>query len=85
MGSGWPALLVPVGLVSIWLKNRAKSKGYCSDPACTAALDDMLTTCPGCGGTIAGEIERPGDRLAAEDRLRELERGREPAAIDPSS
>jgi hypothetical protein len=49
---------------------------YCSDPRCARSLarDDAL--CPGCGGTVAGEIETPDDRLEAEDRIRRLERDR---------
>lgn len=42
----------------------------CSDPACRAALADMAAVCPGCGGTIAGELQSADDRLAAEEALR---------------
>jgi hypothetical protein len=42
----------------------------CSDLACRAALADMAAVCPGCGGTIAGELQSADDRLAAEEALR---------------
>jgi hypothetical protein len=79
LGSGgrsfWPWLLVPVGLALGWLNGRATPRNYCSDPECAASLPPDVTLCSGCGGTVAGDISRPKDRLAAEDRLRELEAG----------
>lgn len=72
--SVWRWLLVPVGLAVGWLNGRATPQGYCSDPGCIAALAPDVASCPGCSGTVSGDISRPGERLAAEERLRELER-----------
>jgi hypothetical protein len=36
---------------------------------CESFLDATAAVCPGCGGTVAGEIARRGDRLDVEDRL----------------
>ncbi len=42
----------------------------CSDPDCGAKLTALMaTTCPGCGGTIRGDIQRAERRLAAEEAL----------------
>lgn len=36
---------------------------------CESFLEATAAVCPGCGGTIAGDIAHRGDRLDAEDRL----------------
>ena len=43
---------------------------FCSDPACAHKLTADDQTCAGCGGTIAGTIGDPDERLAAEEALR---------------
>jgi hypothetical protein len=41
----------------------------CSEPECKARIPAGVHQCPGCGGTIAGEIARASDRLEARERL----------------
>ncbi|MCX4242073.1 hypothetical protein [Paraliomyxa miuraensis] len=41
----------------------------CSEPKCGTALDPDMEVCPLCGGTIAGVIGHPRERLAAEEAL----------------
>lgn len=41
----------------------------CSEPKCQQTLDPDASTCPRCGGTIAGVIAHPKERLAAEEAL----------------
>jgi len=41
----------------------------CSEPKCGTTFKDEDTVCPRCGGTIAGEISHPKERLAAEEAL----------------
>jgi hypothetical protein len=41
----------------------------CSEPKCATPLDPTMKTCPRCGGTIAGVIAHPRERLAAEDAV----------------
>jgi hypothetical protein len=43
---------------------------YCSGLRCAAKLAPHATVCPRCGGTIAGVIGSPDDRLEAEENLR---------------
>lgn len=42
----------------------------CSDPGCRVALSRSAKTCPGCGGTVSGELQYASERLAAEEALR---------------
>lgn len=47
-------------------------RGVClfgADPSCEAPLGPRDSTCPGCGGSVMGEIRDSQDRLAAEDAL----------------
>lgn len=41
----------------------------CSDPACRTPLARAAATCPGCGGTVAGDLNHASERLAAEEAL----------------
>ena len=40
----------------------------CSEPRCGTPLSSETTTCPRCGGTVAGVIAHPKERLAAEEQ-----------------
>lgn len=69
----------PLIRVALWLPvvgaivgaaiGRRKRYDYCSDPACEHVVTASDPACPGCGGTLAGEIRRRSDRLDAEERL----------------
>ncbi|MCH9684663.1 MAG: hypothetical protein K0V04_24725 [Deltaproteobacteria bacterium] len=52
----------------------------CADPDCSHRLSISHTTCPGCGGTVAGEIESAKHRLEAEERLEAVELATTPGA-----
>jgi hypothetical protein len=57
---------------------------YCC-ATCQSFLDATAAVCPGCGGTITGDIARRADRLEAEERWeanRRLAAGRGPDAPD---
>ena len=76
LGSWLPIALVPVGFLAGLLRGRWIRADHCSEPGCRwlIAPDDSL--CPGCGGTVSGEIVFPEDRFDAEENLRRLERNR---------
>jgi hypothetical protein len=59
------AVLALVGLAI----GRLLPDARCSEPRCNETLSPEATTCPRCGGTIAGVIHHPRERLAAEDAL----------------
>lgn len=61
-----PAFLLVGGVAG-----SRKRRDVCSDPDCERLLTSLMTTCPGCGGTIAGEIASPDERLEAEEALQE--------------
>lgn len=75
-GSVVLAYLVPatMALGAAWLGRRSVSF-VCSDPACGTSLAPGLAQCPGCGGSVSGEIARASDRLAAEEALERRPRG----------
>lgn len=76
-------LLVPVGgafvfaagLVAGLVMGRWSRDSRCSEPECNRWLRASDTTCPGCGGRIAGEIAHRDERLAAVERLETNARG----------
>ncbi len=51
------------------LVGRAIRDDRCSEPRCGARLPAEADVCPRCGGTIAGTIDHPHDRLEALERL----------------
>jgi hypothetical protein len=59
------ALLALLGLAI----GRLLPDARCSEPRCGETLTPDHTTCPRCGGRIAGVIHHPRERLAAEDAL----------------
>ncbi|MCY1054128.1 hypothetical protein [Nannocystis sp. SCPEA4] len=65
----WIAVAVVVTAGAIGLLGR-RWRPCCSEPECRVLLTRASTTCPGCGGSVAGDIERAEDRLAAEEALR---------------
>lgn len=55
---------------AIGLRTGLKGRcDLCSDPACKTKIPEPAATCPGCGGTVAGRIDHPDQRLEAEERL----------------
>jgi hypothetical protein len=55
---------------AIGLRTGLKGRcDVCSDPECKAKIPEPAATCPGCGGTVAGRIDNPDQRLEAEERL----------------
>jgi hypothetical protein len=51
------------------LLGRRRTHDRCSEPECTWVIPDDATTCPGCGGSVAGRIKHPNQRLAAREDL----------------
>lgn len=45
------------------------SAARCSDPDCRAKQPKNATTCPGCGGTIAQDVDSPEEAVAREESL----------------
>ncbi|MFY0541326.1 hypothetical protein [Nannocystis pusilla] len=66
---GWIAAVIVVTVLAVRLAGRRR-RPCCSEPECQAQLSRAERTCPGCGGTIAGDIGRAEERLAAEEALR---------------
>jgi hypothetical protein len=69
MAIGWSWVLtsaVVTAALGFWA-GRGSRIDYCSDARCGARLTPDLEVCPGCGGQVAGEIKREGERLAAEE------------------
>jgi hypothetical protein len=63
--------LVGIGLALFGLvAGRLFEDVRCSEPRCGAPLTRSMTTCPRCGGTVAGPIKHARERLAAEEALR---------------
>lgn len=65
----WIAVAVLATALGFRLLGR-RWRPCCSDPECQARLTRASTTCPGCEGTVSGDIEYPDQRLAAEEALR---------------
>lgn len=66
----WKASLLAGGLALVGLViGRMLPDARCSEPRCGESLTADQTTCPRCGGHIAGVIHHPRERLAAEDAL----------------
>ncbi|PCC67815.1 hypothetical protein SAMN02745121_02451 [Nannocystis exedens] len=65
----WIAVVAVATGLAIHLLGRRR-RPRCSEPECQALLTRAAATCPGCGGTIAGDIERAEQRLAAAEGLR---------------
>src|SRR5262249_51898359 len=64
------ALVLWLGLIAVGLiLGRRRRRDFCADPACESILAADASTCPGCGGFVAGTIAHPSDRLAAEEAL----------------
>lgn len=59
---------VSLGLLGLGV-GRLLPDRRCSEPKCGQALDLEMKVCPRCGGTIAGVIHHPRERLAAEEAL----------------
>lgn len=57
-----------LGLLGL-IVGRFLPDSRCSEPKCGTTLGDDDTVCPRCGGTIAGNISHPKERLAAEEAL----------------
>ena len=67
----WQVMLVAAGLALFgllvgWMLKDSR----CSEPKCGAPLTPEMTTCPRCGGEVAGVINHPRERLAAEEALK---------------
>jgi hypothetical protein len=76
-----------LGLLGLAI-GRLLPDARCSEPRCGETLSPEHTTCPRCGGRIAGVIHHPRERLAAEDALGRRSTAAADAAVDappPSS
>ena len=70
----WQAAVAGAVLALLGLAvGRFLSDIRCSEPKCATPLDRSMTVCPRCGGTVAGVIGHPKERLAAEDALERTE------------
>lgn len=66
----WKAASVAGALALLGLAiGRMLPDSRCSEPRCGEPLTREHTTCPRCGGRVAGVIGHPRERLAAEDAL----------------
>lgn len=66
----WKIGLLAGGLGALGLiVGRFLPDSRCSEPKCGTTLPEDATKCPRCGGTIAGVIGHPKERLAAEEAL----------------
>ncbi|HEX5060114.1 MAG TPA: hypothetical protein VFV99_12175 [Kofleriaceae bacterium] len=63
MGAMAATWLLSVMLGNKWVRET------CSDPKCEMKLERGVQTCPRCGGTIAGTVQKGENRLEAEERL----------------
>lgn len=76
-----------LGGVVGWFRGRRARQFKCA--SCRSLLEETDRECANCGGTVAGEIANPSDRLAREEELEEAERaepGRaEPGRADPAA
>lgn len=73
--AGFGAVLILLGAVLL-LGNRqlaGKRGGRCSTPSCQTFIPRQASTCPGCGGRVAGDIEHADQRLQALEDLAETE------------
>jgi len=62
------AAAIGLGLLGLTIGRLLRDR-RCSEPKCGASLAPDARTCPRCGGTIAGTIAHPRERLAAEEAL----------------
>ncbi len=76
-------LSIPIGLAGIaaamvggGVLGHRRRHFVCSEPRCSRRVAATDATCPGCGGTISGEIAHADDRLAREEELEEAEAAR---------
>jgi hypothetical protein len=68
--SGWAAVSSAVALlVAGYLLGKRRTHDLCSEPDFTSTIPPTAETCPGCGGTVAGRIRHPNDRLEAREAL----------------
>lgn len=69
-----PLNLIPAGVVTAGGVWRGRSKRFYKCATCRSflLLDDVK--CRGCGGSIAGDVDDPNDRLDAEEALEAAER-----------
>ncbi|MDC0715809.1 hypothetical protein [Nannocystis bainbridge] len=65
---GWIVAVIVVMILVVRLLGRRR-RPCCSEPECRALLTREATTCPGCGGAIAGDIDHAEQRLAAAEAL----------------
>jgi len=66
----WAYVIFPVlGLIAGWNRGNRIRHDVCSDPECKSVIGPDATTCPGCGGIVAGSIRRASERLAAAEEF----------------
>lgn len=70
-----------LGLLGLGIGRLLRDR-RCSEPKCGAPLRPEDRTCPRCGGTVAGTIKHPRERLAAEEAFNKA-RGVEPEPAPP--
>jgi hypothetical protein len=70
------ANLIPVGIITIGSFWSGRRKRLYKCATCRSFLLRTDTTCRGCGGQIAGDIDHPNNRLEAEEALEDAERAK---------
>lgn len=82
-----PLIALGLGVTGLVL-GRFLRESRCSEPRCGAPLAEDAKTCARCGGTVAGTIGHPRERLAAEEAWRRAHAGADdpdPDADAPSA
>ena len=67
-GGGWLGFGL-FGLIVGGVGGRRVRGSHCSEPECQVKIPVHAAQCPGCGGTVAGDIDRANQRLDARERL----------------
>jgi hypothetical protein len=74
--------LIPVGVAMVLGAEHGRRKRLYRCATCRSFVTPVSTTCAHCGGTIAGDIKHPNDRLEAEEALQGRHEADDVAADD---
>mgnify|MGYP003888269047 CR=1 FL=1 len=73
-------LVLPVVFVAATVIGYLWRTSYCTDPSCHEEIDPTAKTCPGCGGLVAGDIDKDSQRLDALEAYEDKQRKAQEAA-----